>query len=301
MANNQDDSRHQYSSTYFVDRSNQEEWARLAVQDQMITEGMGGPLPEQPATLELKRVLDVSCGPGGWLIQIAKRYPDIPQLIGIDVNADLLNYAREQARIEGVSDRVEFHVMDALLILEFPKQYFDLVNARFITSYMRTWNWAKLIDEMRRITRIGGTIRLTEIEQVHTNIPAPIRLTETLSDALYNAGHLFSPGKTEGLYSQGTLGVARDLSRLLAQYGVENIQTRSSHLEFPHGTPQGHHFAEDLRLGFRTFVPFMRKWSRVPENYDQLYEEMLTGIEQPDFTGAWDLLTAWGTPIGRRD
>ena len=51
-------------------------------------------------------------------------------LIGIDVSQRMIEYAREQAEAQQVSDRVEFHTMDALLMLEFPSDFFDLANLR---------------------------------------------------------------------------------------------------------------------------------------------------------------------------
>ncbi|MGH7867502.1 MAG: class I SAM-dependent methyltransferase, partial [Candidatus Dormibacteraceae bacterium] len=143
MSTNPTDPRRQYPSTYAVDRANQDEITRLAVQDQLFTTGMGGALPEQPDPTIFQRVLDVGCGTGGWLIEAAKTYPTMTRLVGVDVNTRMIEYARAQAVAEQVQDRVEFQVMDALLILEFPKGYFDLANVRFATGYMRTWNWPK--------------------------------------------------------------------------------------------------------------------------------------------------------------
>src|ERR1700737_4062615 len=51
MSTPTDDPRQEYASTYLVqDRSNQEEMTRLQIQDQMVTAGMGGVLPEQKET-----------------------------------------------------------------------------------------------------------------------------------------------------------------------------------------------------------------------------------------------------------
>src|ERR1700738_4226976 len=112
--------RRAHPDTYFVqDRSNQEDLLRVQVQDQMITSGMGGVLPEQPDPTIFKRVLDVGCGTGNWLIEAAKTYPTMSLLIGIDISAKMVEFAREQAVIQQVSDRVEFHTMDALRLLEF--------------------------------------------------------------------------------------------------------------------------------------------------------------------------------------
>src|SRR5712691_5389803 len=128
----------EHPSTYFVqDRSNLDEMARLQIQDQMITAGMGGVLAEQPDPASLRSMLDVGCGTGGWLIEVATTYPGIKRLVGVDISTKMLDYARTQAAEQGVSDRVEFAAMDALRMLEFPRNTFDLVNHRYGMSWLR--------------------------------------------------------------------------------------------------------------------------------------------------------------------
>lgn len=301
MSTNPTDPRREYPNTYFMkDRSNQDEMTRLAIQDEMLTIGMGGVLPEQPDPTIFQRVLDVGCGTGGWLIETAKSYPTMTRLVGIDANSHVIEYARAKAKAEQVQDRVEFEVMDALLILEFPKDYFDLVNVRFATTFMRTWNWPKLLDEMQRVTRPGGVVRITEYERVTASSPALMRLLKLIGDAFYNAGHLFSESKTGDTFSEG-IGVASDLARLLRQYGVQNVQTHRSTQECPIGTPAGLSFAEDMRLGFRTAIPFIRKWGRLPDNYETLYQKMVDAMQQPDYVASWTLMTAWGTKEANPD
>ena len=131
----------EHPSTYFVqDRSNEEEMTRLQIQGQMITAGMGGVLPEQPRPASLQRVLDVGCGTGDWLLEVARTYPSISHLVGVDVSSTMIQYARAQAAAQHVDSRVQFHVMDALRMLEFPPASFDLVNQRLGMSYLRTWD-----------------------------------------------------------------------------------------------------------------------------------------------------------------
>ncbi len=155
--------RREHPSTYFVqDRSNKGEPIRLQIQDQMTTAGMGGVLPEQPDPTIFQRVIDVGCGTGSWLIEAAKTYPTMSLLVGIDVSGKMVEYACAQAEVKQVSDRVEFHTMDALRMLEFPSDYFDLVNHRFGQSWLRTWDWPKLLSEYQRVTRPGGVTRVTE-------------------------------------------------------------------------------------------------------------------------------------------
>src|SRR5260370_22344969 len=128
MSTNPADPRRQYPSTYFVDRSNQDEMTRLIVQDRLITTAMGGVLPEQPDPTNFPRMLDVGCGTGGWLIEAAKTYPTMTRLVGIDVNTLLIEYAREPAQRAQVDDRVGFQFMDSVLILALPINYFNLTN-----------------------------------------------------------------------------------------------------------------------------------------------------------------------------
>ncbi len=280
------DPRQENPSTYFVqDRSNEEEMIRLQTQDQMMTTGMGGVLPEQPDPTIFRRVLDVGCGTGGWLIEVAKTYPAMSRLVGVDVSSRIVEYARAQAEAQQVSDRVQFATMDALLMLEFPADYFDLVNQRFGNSYLRTWDWPKLLHEFQRVTRPDGIIRVTESNMIVANTPALTRLLEMSLHALYQAGHFFTPD---------TNGPTSQLARLLHQYGLKNVQTRVHSLEYRAGTAQGQLFSEDMRRGFRTVKPFLQKWTRVPDDYEAIYQQALREMQQPDFVATVDLLTAWG-------
>src|SRR5216684_216409 len=243
------DPRQEHPSTYVVqDRSNEEELTRLQIQDQMLTAGMGGVLPEQPDPTRFQRVLDVGCGTGGWLIEAAKTYPAMSLLVGADVSERMVEYARAQAEDQQVSDRVQFRAMDALRMLEFPTNYFDLVNQRIGASYLRTWDWPKLLQEFQRVTRPGGVIRVTESDLItESSSPGLTRLNQVFIEAFYGAGHLFTPDNN---------GVTSQLARLLQQYGLENVQTHAHALEYRGGTAEGQRFYEDSRLG-ETLVPFI--------------------------------------------
>jgi ubiquinone/menaquinone biosynthesis C-methylase UbiE len=281
------DPQREHPNTYFVqDRSNEDELKRLAAQDQMITTSMGGALPEQPDPARFQRVLDVGCGTGGWLIEAAKAYPSMSLLIGVDASGRLLDYARAQAEAQQIQERVEFRLMDALRMLEFPTGFFDLVNMRFGMSFLRTWDWLKLLQEFQRVTRPGGIVRVTEPEMVsESNSPAQRRLLQLNVQAAHQAGLAFAPdGK----------GVLSGVPRLLRQHGLEQVQTRVYTLEYRSGTPEGQLFVEDTTRVFRTALPFLRKWTHVPDDYEAIYQQMLAEIHQPDFVATWKMVTAWG-------
>lgn len=284
----------EHASTYFVqNRSDKKDLARLQILDQSMTTGMGGVLSEQSNPALFHSVLDVACGTGGWLIEAAKTYPTMTKLIGVDISNTLLNYARSQTKESQVDDRVEFHQMDALRKLEFPQGYFDLTNQRLAASYARTWDWPTLLSEFQRVTRPGGTIRLTEANFAsETNSPSANRLFGMMIDAFYRAGHLFT---------QESSGVSAEIDQLLERYGLQNVQKRAYALDSRFGTPEGQHaYDEMLALTFRTVAPFLKKWIRITDDYDALYQQALKEMQQPDFYYIIRITTAWGnTPLKR--
>lgn len=280
----------EHPSTYFVqDRTNQEELERLHIQDHMTTAGMGGVLPEQANTTSFQRVLDVGCGTGNWLIELAKTSASASLLIGVDASRTFVAYARAQAEAAQVSDRVEFHVMDALRMLEFPDSFFHLVNQRFGLSWLRTWDWPKLLQEYWRVVRSEGIVRITEGDTViESSSPALLRLNHLSLQALYQAGHFFTC-ESDGMTSQ--------LARLLHQHGFLDVQARVHVVVARAGTLQGQRFIEDMKALYRTIVPFLQKWLRIPDDYEDLYRQMLAEMQQPDFCATMRWLTAWGTKV----
>src|SRR5260370_36591684 len=273
-------------STYFVqDRKSEKELARLMIQDRMLTAGMGGALPEQADSAVFHRVLDVGCGVGGWLIEAAQTYPEM-SLVGIDISQRMIKYARTQAEVHQVHDRVEFHGMDALGVLELPAAFFDLVNLRFGLSFVRPWDWPKMLSELLRVTCPGGVVRVTDTEAVHqSNSSALTRLGDTLQCAFFRAGHLFTAENT---------GLTDHLARLLDQHGCEQVQTRTHAMEYRSGTVAGQALYENVMLLFQTVHPFIQKWGCASQDYEVIYRQALKEMQQPDFHATWNLLTAWG-------
>lgn len=276
------------SNTYFVqDRRMKEELIRITIQDQLLTSSMGGALPEQSDLRTFRQVLDVGCATGGWAIEAAKTIPTM-SLVGIDIHAKMLQAARERARAEQVDKRVEFLVMDALRLLTFPPASFDLVNMRLAVSFVRIWDWPELLSRFQHVTRRGGIIRLTEADIAEGNSAALTRLNDLMRQAFSSAGNFFTP-QNDGLTSQ--------LLLLLTRAGLGEVQTREHVLTFRAGTPAGQHFAEDMQYLYRTVHPFLQKWTRLPDDYDALYQQALIEMQQPGFVGTWRYVTAWGRVV----
>jgi ubiquinone/menaquinone biosynthesis C-methylase UbiE len=270
----------------YVIHDSEKELSRLTIHGRLMTAIMGGVLSEQPDPTVFRRVLDVACGPGGWVIETAKTYPTM-SLVGIDINKEMIKYARAQAEADQIHDRVEFHAMDALLVLEFPPASFDLVNLRLGFGFLRTWDWPKMLSELLRVNRPGGVIRVTEPDIIpQSNSPALTRLFEMSLCALGRAGHLFT---------QGSTGVIDHLPRLLDQYGCQQVQTKAHAKEYRAGTVEGEAFCEDWTLMFQTIRPFIQKWGCASKDYEVIYQRAVHEMHQPDFLATINLLTAWGS------
>ncbi len=282
--------KNEHPSTYIVqDRENLDELARLTLQDRLLTTSLGGVLSEQADPAALHRVLDIGCGTGGWALEAAQKYPNISLMIGVDISQRMIANARQQAEAQQIADRVEFHVMDALRMLEFPDRFFDLVNMRLGGSWLRTWDWSKLLSEMLRITRLKGTVRITEQELFHqSNSAALTRINEMLLDAFHRAGYLFE---------QEATGLTGHLSQLLLQHGGQQLQTKAYTLEYHAGTAAGEEYIKDALYGARIVRPFLQKWGCLSDDYTELCQQAEVETHQPDFHSQWKLLCVWGVKM----
>lgn len=276
-------------STYAVqDRNNEEELQRLTVQDQAITQQMGGPLSEQTTPERFTTVLDVGCATGGWAIELAQQYPWM-QVTGIDISERMIQYARQQAEQAKVADRVHFHVMDALTDLTLPTHSYDLVNERYNFSYIRTWEWPNYLLGLQRVTRPGGVVRLTEGEISRSTSPAFAQLFKMIICACFKANYYFEPEAD---------GIVAHLEPMLQdpRYQFHDIQHHVYERDLPLNAPDPSVESSvlDALLAVRTMQPFFRRTGCMVEDYDSLYERMQAECQQ-DYRLSWRFVTFWAT------
>jgi ubiquinone/menaquinone biosynthesis C-methylase UbiE len=267
------------AGTYFVhDKSNQEELNRLIVQENMITDVMGGMLPEQQDPTQFQRVLDIGCGPGGWIIEVAQTYPQIKKLYGIDISPTMIQYAQKRAEEQRLpKERVEFLVMDALRMLEFPNSFFDLVNLRLGVSFMRKWDWPKMFSEMHRVLKPQGIVRIVESEiNAESSSTALSNFYVSFRRAFERSGHLFNEEPT---------GLVDQLPALLLRHDFRNIQLYKTPVVFRAGTEAGKAAFDDTIRLFHTSRPFLQRYGCLPEDYDALCQQATQDMQQPDFVG----------------
>ncbi len=278
------------ANTYFVqDRENRKELQRLIIQDRMITTMMGGPLPEQTEPARFHRVLDVGCGSGGWILEAAQAYPHM-NLFGIDISRRMIEYAREQAAAQGLTGRVEFLVMDALRMLEFPSGFFGLVNLRLGISWVRKWDWPNLLQEILRVTCSGGVLRIVEVDPVEQSSSAAVKqFYQMLQCAFSRAGHLFE---------SDAAGLTKHLVPLLKQHGYQRVQEKMQILEYRAGTVEGQGYIDDIKYSVQTLRPFFQKWGCATIDYEAFLQQIFDEVQQDDFWAFWPLHIIWGNKPG---
>src|SRR5579859_7606535 len=160
-------------NTYIIDTESAAEMARLIDQSRSMNEAMGSLLPENIDLSGVHSILDVACGPGEWVQEVAALHPRI-KFVGIDISTLMIKYAEQRARLQKLAN-ASFQIMDARTPLAFANGAFDLVNARFMAAFLPRNEWPRVIQEFARLTRAGGTIVLTETDifaQDSTNSPA---------------------------------------------------------------------------------------------------------------------------------
>jgi len=91
-----------------------------------LTRAMGAPLAEQDDPSRFHQVLDLACGPGSWVIDLAHAFPHM-DVAGIDASTAAINYALARAHPQRLLN-ASFEVMDILAPLDFSDHTFDLVN-----------------------------------------------------------------------------------------------------------------------------------------------------------------------------
>ncbi|MHB8600116.1 MAG: class I SAM-dependent methyltransferase [Ktedonobacteraceae bacterium] len=273
-------------STYVIEAENAAEMARLTTQDRLVTKAMGGPFPPQLDLSSVQTVLDIACGPGGWVFDVAMAYPRLI-VTGIDMSELMVAYAQSQAQVQQLSN-ARFKVMNALKPLDFPDNSFDFINARLLFGFMPPTAWLPLLGECQRILRSGGILRLTEGEAGITNSPATERITGMITQSLYQARQSFSP---DGRHT----GITPMLSRLQRDAGFEHIQQAAHMMDYSQDTEAHAGMYQNFMVGYKLIQPFLLKMDMItPEEMDRVYQQMLIEMAAEDFCAAWFLLSVWG-------
>jgi SAM-dependent methyltransferase len=288
---------HQIHNQYVFDVESSAEMVRLLDQDHMTTRAMGDLFPEfydpdfDPESTDKQRVLDVACGPGGWVQQVAFAYPTI-EVFGIDISHTMIEYAQAQAGVQRLKNAY-FEEMDVTQPFKFPDDSFDFVNARFMVGFLSREQWPQVLQELVRVTKPGGMVRLTDSDVAATGVTnsrALERLTTLAAQACYRAGKGFGAGR-----ESSNIGITPMLSILLQRAGCLGVIEQPHILNYSSCTTAYHANYSNFRTGWLLMKPFLLKMGvTTNEEIDALYEQFQIEMLSEDFRGLWYFLSACG-------
>ncbi|GER82869.1 MAG: methyltransferase domain-containing protein [Thermogemmatispora sp.] len=273
-------------STYHIDTEQAAELARLMQQNRLAIEAMGGIFPEELALPQGGRVLDLACGPGGWVLEGAFLYPQA-DFIGVDISASMIEYARAQAQSRRL-ENASFLVMDVMKPMSFPDASFDVINGRLLSSFMLPAAWPELLKECWRLLKPGGVLCLTDTEGPLTNSEATERFFALGFQALKRAGQSFSP---DGRH----IGITPQLAPFLRQAGFEQVRLRASALDWSSESPAHYSFFKDVMILLEVSRPFLVQMGlATAEELERLAQQALAEMQADDFRGLVVAVVAWG-------
>lgn len=273
-------------NTYPFDPENAIEMARLLSQDMLITKAMKGPLSDQTDTSPFHNVLDLACGPGGWVLDVSRLLPDA-QVMGVDVSSLMIEYGQASAKARGLHN-AHFKTMNIQEPFSFADNSFDLVNARYLVGVLTSKTWPPMLREAFRVCKPGGIIRLTETEMPITNSLAVEQITQLLLNAFSITGRNIGP-------TARNFGITTVLPRLLSNAGCDDVEYASNSLDFSTGTEAHDGFYQDYMASFHLGKDFIVSLKlTTAEQYDEIYEQMLREMVADDFCAMNYNLTAWG-------
>ncbi|KAF8167467.1 S-adenosyl-L-methionine-dependent methyltransferase [Crassisporium funariophilum] len=147
-----------YSDVYRLP-ADEEELERLNQQHTMFVDIMGGKYVPLMATVmaddvpgETKACLDLGCGSGSWITDVARDFPDCNA-----VAVDLIPMQSPEMPLN-----IRSEVDDINLGLEHFYGDFNVVHARLISSGIKDYNM--LVDHISRVLRPGGLIDVAEFD-----------------------------------------------------------------------------------------------------------------------------------------
>lgn len=162
-------------------------------------------LLERLAVEQARAVLDVGCGTGEDLAEMARRMPPGGEAAGLDASETMIAEARR--RHAGLGQGVTFRLGDALA-LPYPDAAFDV--CRVETVLMHVPDARQAVDEMIRVTRTGGRVGALEFDEGSLVLDHPDQqLTRTILNAYGDA--------------KACSWIGRQLPRLFRQAGLAGV------------------------------------------------------------------------------
>ncbi|GAA5799959.1 hypothetical protein HPULCUR_005380 [Helicostylum pulchrum] len=218
------------------------------------------------------KVLDLGCGPGTWIMDVATEYPN-SEFIGVDMCDIFPNNIRPA--------NVTFQTGNILEQLAFEDNTFDLVNLRLFILAFRTDEWDAVLKEIRRVLKPGGYILSVEAGML-----------EYGSDFVKWAGRIFKERMIERDQEPYIADEIKNLLKL-ANFEVVQCLKKDSYLGRPDHLNR--EFLWDIRSIFKSGQTFLAEHLDISiENYPTFLDQLVAECQKlPDAT-TWSMVSTAG-------
>lgn len=257
----------------------------------LVESTLGSHFPglEEVHIQDLRRVLEVGCGPGGWTTSCAQKYyPGEMQVTGVDVNVEAIAFAKAMAR--DLKLPIQYYHVEHLSgpFPELPDAYFDSISGQFLTKSLHPHEWTALLGECLRLLKPGGQIRLTDFEMGQSNAPAHEELVDLFLQAMRLSGRSTSPTNRH-------LGVLCELEPMLRGANFQRTGALGHMINYSQGAPLHREWTRDFLILSKQILPFLVHWGvATPTHVDMLYQQQESEVNSPSFHAILPLLSVWG-------
>ncbi len=260
-----------------------DEVARLLVLHEHLSAQTGGALPPKLDVSKVRRVLDVGCGIGSWVHEVAREHPRM-QVVGVDSNPDFIAYARASTYETHNATFLEHDVHTLEQV--FQQRSFDLVHLRFLAGTVSVAQFPQLIKSVSRLCKRNGLLISTEAELPLTSSSACDYMASLILSAMIEAGLAFSPGFTP------QLGIAPRMRYWLRTQHCLIKHDDTHYLDISVGKPTHDIFVEQATIVLQRLRTFILRTAYLTETeFADLYLRLQQEILERRFYGVCPLHT----------
>ncbi|KAI8336035.1 S-adenosyl-L-methionine-dependent methyltransferase [Blakeslea trispora] len=198
------------------------------------------------------RILDVGCGPGTWIMDVATEFPNC-ELVGID----MIDIFPSDIRPSNVSFKLN-NVLDGI---SFPDNSFDAVHFRFFNLALRSEEWLPVLKEIYRVLKPGGVVVSKE----------PRSLSEGNEFFIY-VGKAF----VDKMIANGQdPSIDINIERRIEEAGFDVIKHEYKHVDLSKPESISREFSWNLKMVCKSAQPYLADQLGVPhEHYGAFLERL---------------------------
>ncbi|HLJ36497.1 MAG TPA: class I SAM-dependent methyltransferase, partial [Ktedonobacteraceae bacterium] len=253
-----------------------EMWLCMKVQTFLYEQGLM--LPLEVDLTHVWTMLDVACGSGQWVRDMATWSPDMT-IVGVDRQLEMIEQARYLSDIWRPGN-TSFLVGNMYHMTEIEDESFDLVHARFLAPAVAPQAWPFLLHECMRVCRVGGRFVWTEASFPTTNSAACQQWWSWMKQAMTRLGN--------------TPDVTPFMARLFSDVNSENSERMhqiEKVLDMSANAPLHERMYRHIPALLLHTKPFLLKYDVADEQaIDALCQQMVLDLYSDTFEATWTLI-----------